>query len=369
MENEAFENHFKYFLGKNERRMNGLFRRILWYCCLVGPAIAVGVLCDAFPDVTLGASIQTLLISLAFAIGHTVLYKFKPESTLIKYLGLVGLLITIFTMCVDHIGIYLSYFFVPLTALLYCSRKTYVIMSVLSYIVLLTSNWQIAEYSASLRNDIEAVPWFIGIVGGQTIEFLLMFASGFVINKLMVNHLQTMYCDEIAISKSEHEAFSDVLTGLWNRRYIERAFEKYVVVQRNVGALVIVDLDHMKAVNDTHGHLEGDRALKIVGTILRKTFDKSVGATVCRFGGDEFVVLLPGIQTVSALSLCMSQLFSYTEEAFSKDSKLNTLAISVGAAFINDMDMDYEMVFERADKALYEVKNSGRNSFHIYSEA
>lgn len=368
MENEAFENHFKYFLAKNERKMNGMFCRLLWYCCFVGPAIAVGVLCEAFPDVTYGACLQTFLISLAFAIGHTVLYKFKPESSLIKYLGLVGLLITIFIMCVNHIGIYLSYFFVPMTSLLYCSRKTFLIMCALGYVVLLLSNWQIAEYSAGLRTDIDTVPWFIGIVGGQTIEFLLMFASGFLINKLMVRHLQTMYCDEIAISKSEHDAYTDVLTGLWNRRYIERAFEKYVVVQRHVGALIVVDLDHMKYVNDTHGHLEGDRALKIMGGILRKTFDKSVGATVCRFGGDEFVVLLPGIQTVSALSLCMSQLFSSTDESFSKDAKLNTLAISVGAAFINDLDMSYETAFERADKALYDVKNSGRNSFQIYSE-
>lgn len=368
MENAAFENHFKYFLGKNERRMNGLFRRILWYCCFVGPAIAVGVLCDAFPDVSLGASLQTLLISLAFAIGHSILYKFKPESDLIKYLGLVGLLITIFTMCVDHIGIYLSYFFVPLTALLYCDRKTYLIMSVLSYIVLLTSNWQIAEYSANLRNDIDAVNWFVGIVGGQTIEFLLMFASGFIINKLMVDHLQTMYCDEIAISKSEHEAYTDHLTGLWNRRYLERAFEKHVVVQRNIGALLIVDLDNMKSVNDTFGHLEGDNSLKILTGILREVFGKSVGATICRFGGDEFVVLLPGVQTVSALSLCMSQLFAKSEESFSKNEKLKPLTVSVGASFINELDMNYEMVFDRADKALYEVKNSGKNSFQIYSE-
>lgn len=177
-----------------------------------------------------------------------------------------------------------------------------------------------------------------------------------------------MYGDEIALSKSEHEAYTDALTGLWNRRYIEHAFEKYVVVQRNVGALLVVDLDHMKSINDTLGHLEGDFALKVMGDILRKTFGKSESSTICRFGGDEFVILLPGVQTVSALSLSMSQLFAYTEESFTNDPKLKDLTLSVGAAFINELDMDYEMVFSRADKALYEVKNSGRNSFQIYSE-
>ncbi len=368
MEKDVFENHYSYFLAKNERRMNGLFGCLLWCCCLVGPVIAVGVVLEAFRDITLGACLQAFLIALAFAIGHTLLYKFKPESSLIKYLGLIGLFITIYTMCVDHIGIYLSYFFVPMTSLLYCSRKTYVTMSILGYIVLLTSNWQIAEYMAGLRIDVDTVPWYIGVVGGQTIEFLIMFASGFIINKLMIRHLHTMYGDEIALSKSEHEAYTDALTGLWNRRYIEHAFEKYVVVQRNVGALLVVDLDHMKSINDTLGHLEGDFALRVMGDLLRKTFSKSESSTICRFGGDEFVILLPGVQTVSALSLSMSQLFAYTEESFTNDPKLKDLTLSVGAAFINELDMDYEMVFSRADKALYEVKNSGRNSFQIYSE-
>lgn len=368
MGNEIFENHFKYFLAKNERRMNGLFGHLLWYCCLVGPIIAVGVILEAFRDITLGACLQAFLIALAFAIGHTLLYKFKPESSLIKYLGLIGLFITIYTMCVDHIGIYLSYFFVPMTSLLYCSRKTYVTMSILGYIVLLTSNWQIAEYMAGLRTDVDAVPWYIGVVGGETIEFLIMFASGFIINKLMIRHLQTMYGDEIALSRKEHEAYTDVLTGLWNRRYIEHAFEKYVVVQRNAGAMLVVDLDHMKSINDKLGHLEGDRALKLLGDILRKSFSKSASATICRFGGDEFVVLLPGVQASSELCLYMSQLFAYTEEYFYKDPKFKALTLSVGAAFINDSDMNYESVFERADKALYQVKNSGKNSYQIYNE-
>jgi len=349
--------------------MNGFFRRILWYSCFVGPAIAVGVLCEAFPGVSYGACLKTFLITLAFALGHTILYRFKPESHLIKYLGLFGALVTIFIMSVSHIDIYLCYFFVPMTSLLYCSRKTYVMMGVASYVVMLFGNWRFAGYLSGMIDDIDTMSFFINVAGGQTIEFLLMFLSGFFINKLMVHHLQTMYCDEVAISKSEHEAYTDPLTGLWNRRYIEKAFEKFVVVQRNVGALLVLDIDNMKRINDTFGHLEGDCALKTMADILRKTFGKSAASAICRFGGDEFVVLLPGIQSNSALCLSLSQLFASSEDAFSRDAKLNELAISVGAAFINDLDMNYEMVFARADKALYQVKNSGRNSYQIYNES
>lgn len=369
MGNDLFENHFQYFIAQNERRMNGIFCRILCYCCLVGPAIAVGVFFGAFPEVTFGACLQTLLVALAFAVGHIVLYKFKPESPVIKFIGLFGTLITIYTMCVENIGIYLSYFFVPMISLLYCSRKTFVTMCIAGYVVLLASNWQIAEYSAGLRTDIETVPWFIGRVGGETIEFLIMFAAGWIINGIMVGHLRLMYDNEVTLGKTEREAYSDQLTGLWNRRYMDRAFDKYVVVQHNAGALLVVDMDHMKFVNDSYGHLEGDRALKLFANVLRKTFNKSENATVCRFGGDEFVILLHNVQSVSDLTLCISHLMSATDEVFCNDEKLNAINISVGAAFTNELDMNYQAVFERADKALYDVKKSGRNSYQIYTES
>lgn len=368
MGNEVFEKHFEYFLAQNEKTMNAVFCRILWYCCFVGPAVAVGVLCEAFPDVTYGACLQTLLVTLAFAIGHTVLFKYKSESLLTKYIGLIGTLITIYTMCIDHIGIYLSYFFVPMISLLYCSRKTFFSMSALSYIMLLVSNWQIAEYSANLRIDIDAVPWFIGRVGGQTIEYLVMFVSGWFINGIMIKHLRTMYINEVSLNNTEREAYTDQLTGLWNRRYVDRAFDKYVVVQHSQAAFLVVDMDHMKYVNDSYGHLEGDRALKQLANILKTVFAKYEKATICRFGGDEFTVLLPNVTTISELTLCISDLISRADEAFSNDSKLNTISISIGAAFTDDLDMSYQGVFDRADKALYDVKNSGRNSYQIYTE-
>lgn len=366
MGNEIFEKHYEHFLAKNERRMNGTFCKILWYCCLVGPIIAFGVFCEAFPDVTYSACIQTLIVSLAFAIGHTILYKRKPESLLIKYIGLIGTLLTIYIMCINHIGIYLSYFFVPMTSLLYCNRKTFMLICSLSYVVLLGSNWQISEYTSNLRTDVDQIEWFTSIVGGQTIEFLIMFLSGFFIIKLMEEHLQTMYCNEIAISKTEIAAYTDDLTGLWNRRYLERAFDKYFVVKQNRGALLIVDLDFFKDVNDKYGHLEGDRALKTFSGILHNAFANSNALTLCRYGGDEFVVLLPGVETFTDLSTKISNLISNSEATLGSDEHLNKITLSIGAAFIKDDDSDFLEVFDRADQSLLQVKRDGRNSFQVY---
>ncbi|MCQ2100445.1 MAG: GGDEF domain-containing protein [Fibrobacter sp.] len=368
MGSEYYDNHFSYFLDNNEKRMNGIFCRILWYCCLVSPTIALGVLFAAFPGVTYWACLQSFLVIFVFAIGHSVLYKFKPESSIIKYIGLVGALVTIYVMSIGHMDISLSYFFVPMTSLLYCKRRTFVTMSILSYLMMLVSNWQISEFEASALANPDAVEWFVTHIDGMTIEFVVMFVSGFFINKAMVKHLKTMYSNEVNINKSEHSAYTDQLTGLWNRRYMERAFDKFMVVQHNSGAMLVVDMDHMKVVNDSYGHLEGDRALKLFASILQKTFDKSESVTICRFGGDEFVVLLPNVKSMADLTLCISHLISNSDEAFCNDEKLNVINISIGAAFANDLDMNYQALFDRADKALYDVKKSGRNSYQIYTE-
>lgn len=357
--------HFEYFLRNHEKRVNHFFGYVLWFCCLVGPAIAVGVLLGAFPDVTLSSCLQTLLIALTFAGGHAILYKKIPESVVIKYVGLFGTLFTIYTMCIDHIGIYLSYFFVPMTSLLYCRRRTFLSVCGASYVMLLICNWQISDYMAGLRSDIDAVPWFVGIVGGETIEFLIMMVSGLFINKVMQEYLHTMYSNELTINKNEIASYTDELTGLWNRRYMEKAFDKYIVVQKNLGAMMVVDLDFFKKINDDYGHLEGDKILKRLCETLRNTFFGD-NVSICRFGGDEFVLLLPSVQTFSELSVSISKLFAKADELFSSDPKYSVLSLSVGAAFVKEEEVNFEKVFDRADKALLQVKRSGRNAFQIY---
>lgn len=357
--------HFEYFLRKRERRVNRFFGYVLWFCCLVGPAIAIGVVLGAFPEISLYSCLQSFLTALAFAIGHTVLYKKLPESTIIKYIGLLGSLSTIYAMCIDHCGIYLSYFFIPMTSLLYCRRRTFLTVCGASYLVLLLCNWQISDYMAGLRTDIEPIPWFIGIVGGETIEFLVMMMSGLFINKVMQECLHTMYSNELTISKKEIELYTDSLTGLWNRNYMEKAFDKYIVVQKNLGAMMVVDLDFFKKINDDYGHLEGDKILKLLCNTLKDTFI-SDNIAICRFGGDEFVILLPNVQSFSELSLSISKLFAKADELFMSDSKYNFLSLSVGAAFVKEDEVNFEKVFDRADKALLQVKRSGRNAFQIY---
>ncbi|MCQ2092327.1 MAG: GGDEF domain-containing protein [Fibrobacter sp.] len=368
MTKENSKIHYLHFLRKNELRVNRIYNYILWCCCLPGPLISIGVFFKAFPEITYTSCLLAFVITLVFAVIHTVLIRHKPKNIYTKYLGFVGCLIALYFMCISHMGIYLCYFFVPMTSLLYCNRRTFCIVSALSYITMVLCNWSISAYTAGLRVDIDQVPWFAGIIGGETIEFIMMFAAGFFIIKLMEEHLDSMYNGEIKIEASELSSYTDPLTGLWNRRYLEKAYDKYFVVQRNTGAILVIDLDNFKGVNDNFGHLEGDRALKLISEAMKKSFKSSSALTLCRFGGDEFLVLLPGVSSFADLSSKISVLISNTEEKLAGEPHFKDVTLSIGAAFMREDDADVLDVFARADQALLRVKRDGKNSFEVYSE-
>ncbi|WP_210484941.1 sensor domain-containing diguanylate cyclase [Microvirga antarctica] len=164
------------------------------------------------------------------------------------------------------------------------------------------------------------------------------------------------------VSKLTQLAETDALSGLLNRRgfnlLAEDAFEQFRRSGRTF-AVLILDIDFFKRVNDTYGHPTGDDVIRGVGETLSRTLrpvDK-----VCRFGGEEFVVLVreagrEGIMTVA-------QNLRRAVESQTMESRGMTLSVtvSVGGAIVADTDRDIQDVIERADSALYEAKASGRN--------
>ncbi|MBQ7515515.1 MAG: diguanylate cyclase [Schwartzia sp.] len=156
-------------------------------------------------------------------------------------------------------------------------------------------------------------------------------------------------------------AHKDELTGLANRRF----FYEYLAEhrKRQTTCVMSLDLDHFKHVNDNYGHKAGDEALKIVGNVLRDCFP---GALVCRFGGDEFLVLELGGVTLEGAEAGAKEFLNRLRIAFGSEKKFEGLSSSVGIALTEDNDFPIDELVRRSDEALYAAKDAGRNCVRLY---
>lgn len=157
-----------------------------------------------------------------------------------------------------------------------------------------------------------------------------------------------------SFTEQHAKAHSDPVTGVPNRlAYEERALLKFNRCSRNGGTLTlaILDLDNFKKVNDSYGHKAGDKLLKCVATLCHQR----VRATdlFARYGGEEFVVLLPDTGMEAALAVC-------EELRLQNKGDRVPVTVSIGIAALTRLDT-LSTLFERADQALYDAKQNGRN--------
>ena len=159
------------------------------------------------------------------------------------------------------------------------------------------------------------------------------------------------------------QSIRDPLTGLFNRRYLletcRREFARAARTRQGVGVLSI-DVDHFKKFNDNHGHDAGDTVLRAVGNCLEGLFRSE--DVPCRFGGEEFVVILPGADLDATLRRA-EQLRAKVEEVIVRylEQNLPRITISVGVASFPEAGDTPEAVLRVADEALYRAKANGRN--------
>ena len=166
-------------------------------------------------------------------------------------------------------------------------------------------------------------------------------------------------------------AFTDFLTGLKSRRYVEERLDHEIKrAERNGSPLsvVLIDVDHFKLVNDSYGHQAGDRILREIASRLmigRREID-----TVARYGGEEFIIILPDTNLVGAdhVAQRLREDIESTGFAVSSSSQLAQLTISLGVASVPRDAQSKSDLLEAADVALYEAKNSGRNRVMLHSE-
>ncbi len=186
-------------------------------------------------------------------------------------------------------------------------------------------------------------------------------------NQELEDTLQELWKAEKSRDEYKEQAETDALTGVLNKaameKYVKKTLASLTSSEKVSDAFIIADLDHFKEANDTQGHKYGDDILRnFAHSLIRLTRHRDI---VGRFGGDEFVLYLRNIPEPA--------LHAFAQRLMTAAHNLDPvqkppLSASIGIALINQPGFSYEEVFHKADRALYDVKESGRDGYKIYDE-
>ena len=161
--------------------------------------------------------------------------------------------------------------------------------------------------------------------------------------------------------RAQDSAIRDSLTGVRNRRTLDESLRREMSLARRQGtdlSLMLVDVDHFKEINDSFGHDAGDRVLKAVADAIQQTVRDS--DLVFRYGGDEFVVVMPGSDARGAEEVAHRLRQAVKDLTVGKGNARVMIQLSLGVAQAEKSDCD-DSFFDRADAALYRAKRAGRN--------
>jgi diguanylate cyclase (GGDEF)-like protein len=158
------------------------------------------------------------------------------------------------------------------------------------------------------------------------------------------------------MAETQLQASTDGLTGLVNRRSLENRMRQLRTNGTDF-AFVMADLDHFKSLNDTHGHDTGDRALRVFSEVMRK--EMRADDLACRYGGEEFAIVLPGVDAHDAVEVCERIRVALALTAGRGDTP--SFTVSVGIAHSSEAETLEDLV-QRADRAMFAAKAAGRDS-------
>ena len=230
-------------------------------------------------------------------------------------------------------------------------RKQLVLIVALLLVMILLVIMVTTQILSPLRKNVRAVR-----------EGTLMESTG----AYEMRFLAESYNDILARNQQDkaqlsYEATHDPLTGLYNRKAYEQALEEND--ERSL-TLILVDVDRFKQVNDTYGHEAGDRLLKRVASVLHEHFRSE--DYVCRIGGDEFAVLM--VNATSVLEpLVAAKIRDVTRILREQEGDIPAATLSVGIAF-GDRRGSEQTLFQSADRALYDVKEHGKDGWAFFGE-
>ncbi len=164
----------------------------------------------------------------------------------------------------------------------------------------------------------------------------------------------------------EYKATRDPLTGVYNKEMTIKKIDQFIVGNKNkMHMLMFIDFDDFKRINDTYGHLRGDKVLTYIIGRIKEIFCE--GEIIGRIGGDEFVVFIGNITDIDEVFAKANKLKDALNTTYQCDNYNIPISGSIGVATYPEAGIYYEQLMDRADKALYRVKEQGKKSFMLYS--
>nr|WP_298139079.1 GGDEF domain-containing protein [uncultured Pseudomonas sp.] len=266
------------------------------------------------------------------------------------------------SLCVDGRGsLLVVYVLILLFGIINLPPKVFVRCSLLAFFGFAAINLYEA-YSFQLSRPAAAIMQ-VSVLGGVLI-WLSLFASYIqTMRKRMRQRRLALQAHQDTMRgmmrQLEDLASTDELTGLYNRRHFLRLAVRELANLRpdRLHGLALIDLDYFKRINDAHGHASGDRVLQTFARVARTCLrDADI---IARYGGEEFVLLLPNTDA-DQLTACCERLRIAYGQAKPLGLDLEGLSLSVGMTLLSPGD-DLDEALNRADEALYQAKNSGRN--------
>lgn len=165
-----------------------------------------------------------------------------------------------------------------------------------------------------------------------------------------------------------YRAQHDTLTGLFNRLYTKETLIQFIrnaKKDKNIVAILYFDIDYFKRINDTIGHLKGDSLLQIIAQRLKKAIRK--GDLVARFGGDEFCIVFSDVNSKEDIAAIAKKILKAVAKPCRIDKQVFYITASMGISSYPEDGADPDFLFEQADLAMYQAKNTGRNTFEFSS--
>lgn len=179
-------------------------------------------------------------------------------------------------------------------------------------------------------------------------------------NTVMLHNVMKTYAKE-----AYDNTYKDKLTKVWNRDYIKRYVDDFLVNPLNRGFLFMLDLDNFKSINDIYGHSAGDEMI----IMLADTMQEVVGADglSARIGGDEFVIFFPNEDNKDYILMIANSIIEAMKAKIERSKRGCGVSASIGIAQADLKTNSFELIFDKADKALYYVKEHGKGYSHYYN--